>query len=71
MAMSTEDEKDNTKYARIDYWDQRYQDEVEYDWLGDYAAIKDLISDSVPDRNDRVLMLGCGNSSLSREVFEL
>ena len=66
----TEADKDKTKYARRDYWDDRYQDEEEYDWLGDYHAIKRLISDFVPDRQDKILMLGCGNSSLSRQVIK-
>jgi len=66
--MTMQDDKDNTKYARCDYWDQRYQDEEEYDWLGDYDVIKNLIFDFVPVRSDKILMLGCGNSSLSRQV---
>ena len=65
---SSKKEQGNAKYARKEYWDERYEDEVEYDWLGDYLTVKSLILEYIPNQSDRILMLGCGNSSLSKQV---
>ncbi len=62
------EEKGNAKYAKKEYWNDRYQDEEEYDWLGNYSSIKLLILEWIPNLEDRILMLGCGNSSLSKQV---
>ena len=59
---------DNSKYAKREYWNNRYQDENEYDWLADYSIIKSLITRHIPNKKDNILMLGCGNSSLSKDV---
>jgi len=61
-------EKDKTKYSRLAYWNERYQEEEEYDWLGTYDAVKSLISEFVSERKNKILMLGCGNSTLSKKV---
>ena len=61
-------EEGNAKYAKKEYWNERYEDEVEYDWLGDYLTVKSLILEYIPNQSDRILMLGCGNSSLSKQV---
>ena len=66
--LSSKKEQGNAKYARKEYWDERYEDEVEYDWLGDYLTVKSLILEYIPNQSDRILMLGCGNSSLSKQV---
>lgn len=38
-----------------------------FDWFKSYSQIEDLVQEFIkPD--DRILMLGCGNSTLSEEV---
>lgn len=39
-----------------------------FDWFKKYEDVADLIRDAVPDKHARVLMLGCGNSTLSEDV---
>jgi len=53
----------------VDYWNSRYSKETEYDWLGDYNSFKDLIHKHVK-KDDKILMVGCGNSKLSQQMFE-
>jgi len=60
--------KDNEQYASVDYWNERYANEEEYDWLGDYDAFKALIHKHVA-KSDRILMVGCGNSQLSQQMY--
>ncbi len=58
----------NAKYSRKEYWNERYEAEEEYDWLGNYSTVRSLIREWIPNQKDRILMLGCGNSSLSKDV---
>ena len=54
-----------------DYWDERYQEEVGqmYDWLADFSVLRDFVQE-VCTRESRILMLGCGNSLLSEEMYD-
>ena len=60
--------EDNTQFQKKEYWEERFAEEPEYDWLVSFAAIephvKQLIS---PDQ--RVLIVGCGNSTLSADMY--
>lgn len=63
---------DNTAYATVQYWNQRYSqepDDARYDWFKDYSAIK-LVLAPLLQHSDRILMLGCGNSSLSEDMYK-
>lgn len=61
--------KENEQYASVDYWNERYSNEMEYDWLGNFNIFKDLIHKHV-EKSDRILMVGCGNSKLSEQMFQ-
>lgn len=39
-----------------------------FDWFKKYEDVADLIRDAIPDKHARILMLGCGNSTLSEDV---
>ncbi|KAI9556384.1 hypothetical protein GHT06_018958 [Daphnia sinensis] len=58
----------NTDYASVAYWNERYGTEESFEWCKSYAAFKDLIRKEVQP-TDRILMLGCGNSSLSEDMY--
>jgi len=58
----------NTDYARLDYWNDRYTNEETFDWCKSYSSFKPLIEKNVK-RSDNILMLGCGNSELSEEMY--
>ncbi len=63
------DDRDNCKYASVEYWNDRYKSEKEYDWLGDYNNFKHLIHKHIDNKQAKILMVGCGNSTLSQSMF--
>ncbi|KAF8889315.1 S-adenosyl-L-methionine-dependent methyltransferase [Infundibulicybe gibba] len=63
----------NEEYSTKDYWNQRYTQESEegaFDWFKSYADIAPIIRELIPNKSSRVLMLGCGNSKLSEEMWD-
>lgn len=64
--------KDNKVYQTKQYWDQRYKSDEgrePFDWFKSYADVKDVLGAYIPSRNLRILMLGCGNSTLSEDMY--
>jgi 2-polyprenyl-3-methyl-5-hydroxy-6-metoxy-1,4-benzoquinol methylase len=43
--------------------------EETFDWFKGYAELKELLNKILPNKQDRILMLGCGNSALSEEMY--
>jgi EEF1A lysine methyltransferase 4 len=39
-----------------------------FDWFKSYADLSELLHTLIPNKSSRILMLGCGNSTLSEEV---
>uniref|UniRef100_A0A8C6WDS1 EEF1AKMT4-ECE2 readthrough transcript protein n=1 Tax=Nannospalax galili TaxID=1026970 RepID=A0A8C6WDS1_NANGA len=61
----------NLDYCKVQYWDQRYKDAAvsgPYEWFGDFASFRALLEPELRPE-DRILVLGCGNSALSYELF--
>uniref|UniRef100_A0A8C2MLE2 Endothelin converting enzyme 2 n=1 Tax=Cricetulus griseus TaxID=10029 RepID=A0A8C2MLE2_CRIGR len=61
----------NFQYCQVQYWDQRYKDAAgsgPYEWFGDFASFRALLEPELCPE-DRILVLGCGNSALSYELF--
>jgi hypothetical protein len=57
-------------YGNPDYWDERYQKEdTTFDWLESYETLKPLIEKCAPDRNAKILILGCGNAEMSEDMY--
>ncbi|KAF8328367.1 uncharacterized protein EI90DRAFT_3146144 [Cantharellus anzutake] len=40
-----------------------------FDWFRNYSQIRDLLQELIPNKQSRILMLGCGNSTLSEKMF--
>ena len=40
-----------------------------FDWYQRYSGVKDMITQYIQPSN-QILMLGCGNSKMSEEMFE-
>ncbi|XP_054756592.2 EEF1A lysine methyltransferase 4-like [Lytechinus pictus] len=51
------------------YWNERFQGEESFDWLLEYQQFSHLVEKYV-DKHERILMLGCGTSTLSLEMYE-
>ncbi|OSX64441.1 hypothetical protein POSPLADRAFT_1045484 [Postia placenta MAD-698-R-SB12] len=63
----------NDEYGSKEYWDQRYSKEpsgASFDWFKSYADVADIIRELIPDKASRILMLGCGNSTLSEDMYD-
>lgn len=60
---------DNKLYKTKEYWNERFQKEVSYDWLLTYQEIKLSILKYL-NPNQRILIIGCGNSNFSSELYD-
>ncbi|CBJ29213.1 conserved unknown protein [Ectocarpus siliculosus] len=59
----------NLVYKAKEYWDSRFSEEESYDWLASYADIAEYLHEAVP-RDARILIVGCGNSGLSADMYD-
>lgn len=59
----------NESYKRKEYWDGRFSKEDNFEWCKSYVEFKDLIHEHVR-KTDSILMLGCGNSMLSADMYK-
>ncbi|XP_030832553.1 EEF1A lysine methyltransferase 4-like [Strongylocentrotus purpuratus] len=66
---TTNGELDLPDFTTESYWDERFKEEETYDWLLKYHQFSHFVEKHV-NRNERILMLGCGNSKLSLEMYE-
>lgn len=64
----------SSSFGDAKYWDARYSlegpDWESKDWLFDWVDVRELIEELLPDKQQSVLMLGCGNAALSDDMFE-
>ncbi|XP_006637823.2 EEF1A lysine methyltransferase 4 [Lepisosteus oculatus] len=58
----------NSRYKDVEYWDERYKKEQSFEWFGDYSKFEHLLEQHVR-KEDKILVLGCGNSSVSFDMF--
>ncbi len=63
-------EPDRTEdYLLPSYWNARFRDEEKYDWFKGYSSFKHLLQPHLKT-TDRILILGCGNSSLTADLWK-
>lgn len=57
-------------YGKHDYWDERYKaNDTTFDWYVSYEPLSKILTPLMkPD--SRILMIGCGNSRLSAQLYE-
>ena len=48
--------------------DVQRETETTFDWFKSYKDVAHLLRAALPDQSVRILMLGCGNSTLSEDV---
>ncbi|KAJ4474577.1 S-adenosyl-L-methionine-dependent methyltransferase [Lentinula edodes] len=63
----------NDQYGTKQYWNQRYAQEADdafFDWFKSYSEISDILRSLIPDKRSRIIMLGCGNSKLSEDMYD-
>lgn len=57
----------------LNYRDSRYATEGidgSFDWFKQYKDVANHMNRLIPDKKSRILMLGCGNSTLSHDMYE-
>ncbi|KAF9069792.1 S-adenosyl-L-methionine-dependent methyltransferase [Rhodocollybia butyracea] len=62
----------NEQYSTIDYWNQRYSqeaDDASFDWFKSYSEVAEILGSIIPEKSCKILMLGCGNSKLSEDMY--
>lgn len=59
----------NAEYSTKAYWEKRYSNNEIYDWLKGYSEFAPFLLKNI-DKSDRILILGCGNSSLGEEMYD-
>lgn len=59
-------------YGDPKYWDKRYSDNEGsmFDWLEDYYSMRPLLQELVPNKESRILIVGCGNAPLSEDMYD-
>ncbi|KAH7637267.1 endothelin-converting enzyme 2-like [Dermatophagoides farinae] len=64
---------DNVQYLDKNFWEKRYtnndNNHVTREWLGDYSLFCDYFRQNV-SKSLSILILGCGNSLLSEQLFQ-
>ena len=66
---STETPQHNTDYFMKEYWDDRFAKEEVKNWLVTFADVKDQLAPFLT-RESRILVVGCGNSTFSEELYD-
>ena len=60
-----------SEYATANFWDDRYAEKGGmFDWYAEYPELKLSFSEYDIKTTDRILMVGCGNSKLSHQMWE-
>ena len=63
--------KDNRDYAKQEYWEARFREEEEYEWLVDYSKCRtQLLEVTGTPGSQRILLIGCGNSNLGFDMWK-
>ncbi|KAI9594361.1 S-adenosyl-L-methionine-dependent methyltransferase, partial [Syncephalis fuscata] len=64
-------------YDSADYWDERFRQETQFEWLVDFRQLKPILLGAVDEEDatngiitssDRILHVGCGSSQLGIEL---
>jgi hypothetical protein len=54
------------KYGDKEYWDERYMEDAKpFDWLFDYRELSPLIELLLPNKDEQLFPIGCGNAPFS------
>jgi len=59
----------NKSYSTKDYWEERYKKDTKtYDWFKEWEDLKEILTKYIKP-TDKILMVGCGNSTLSERMY--
>jgi EEF1A lysine methyltransferase 4 len=58
----------NATYSELTYWNDRFAKEDAYEWLVGYAELARILDKLPLGKQSRILIVGCGNSSLTVDL---
>lgn len=58
-------------FGDVEYWDNRFTKEEQFDWLADYAVLEPWLRKAITRTSGQILHIGCGSSALSTQLREL
>lgn len=59
----------NSVFKLQEYWEERFEEEENYEWLVNWSKVKDIIKPYLTP-SSRILIVGCGNSSFSADIYD-
>ena len=59
----------NEDYKSREYWDSRFEHELEYEWLVEFNDVRSRL-EALLHAEDRILVVGCGNSRFSADLYD-
>jgi len=60
---------ENGAYSKVEYWDERFEVEEDYEWLASYAEIRDVLL-GILGGLKKILVVGNGTSELALKLAE-
>jgi hypothetical protein len=59
------------QFRSKDYWDRFFQERggEQFEWYGAYRDVEGHVKRSI-NKSDRILVIGCGNSEFSSELYD-
>jgi len=67
--MEEKPENKSHLYSKKDYWDNRFEKTQDYfDWYVGWSELKEIVKPLI-NNNSKILMVGCGNSKLSENMY--
>lgn len=68
---SEEDIEELPEFGKKSYWDNRYKSSNEnFDWYFDWWRVSPLLEKYTNGKKNSALVLGCGNSTMSRDMIK-
>lgn len=62
--------RSNKVYAKKEYWEKRFAEEESFEWLVSYDEVAPQLERYLPpNKCDPILIVGCGNSPFSYEMY--
>ncbi|XP_034948579.1 eEF1A lysine and N-terminal methyltransferase homolog [Chelonus insularis] len=64
--------KSNEEFSKEQYWNKFFKkrDKKAFEWYGEYPELCELLSKYIKFKDD-ILMVGCGNSTLSMDLYDV
>ena len=58
------------EYGEAAYWNKRYNEDKDnpFDWLFDYCELDEIIRRLIPNQDESILVIGCGNAPFSPDL---